>query len=60
VILAADDGIFSGNFNLADIAFLVALILFVIAFVVRLQARAIDAAIVAAGLACVSLGWLVL
>ena len=59
-MLAADDGIFQGNFNLADIAFLVALILFIIAFVIRLQARAIDAAIIAAGLACVAFGWLVL
>jgi hypothetical protein len=37
-MFAVDDGIFSGNFNLADIAFLVALILFIIAFVVA-QAR---------------------
>ena len=59
-MFAVDDGIFQGNFNLADIAFLVALILFIIAFVIRLQARAIDAAIIAAGLACVAFGWLVL
>lgn len=59
-MIAADDGIFQGNFNLADIAFLVALILFIIAFVVRLNAKAVDAAIIAAGLACVALGWLVI
>jgi hypothetical protein len=59
-MIAADDGIFQGNFNLADIAFFVALILFIIAFVVRLQARAVDAAIIAAGLACIAFGYLVL
>jgi len=59
-MIAVDDGIFSGNANLADIGFLVALILFIIAFVIRIQARAIDAAIIAAGLACIAFGWLVL
>ena len=31
MLLAVDDGIFQGNFNLADICFLIAVILFVLA-----------------------------
>ena len=61
-LLAADDGIFSGKFDLADICFLVALIVFTIAFVIRLLIRPIpiDAVMIAAGLTFVALGWLVL
>jgi hypothetical protein len=60
VVLAADDGIWTGKFTLADVCFLVAFILFIIAFVIRVQAKLIDAAIVAAAFAAVALGWLVL
>jgi hypothetical protein len=61
-LIAVDDGIFSGNFNLADICFLVAFIVFVIAFVVKVIAKplVLDAVLIAAGLACLALGWLVL
>lgn len=57
-----DDGIFSGKFDLADIFFLIAVIVFAIAFVVRLLIRPIpiDAVMIAAGLTFVALGWLVL
>ena len=59
---AADDGIVSGNFDFADIMFLVAFILFILGAVVAwaIQPRAIWATLVAVGLACVSLGWFVL
>jgi hypothetical protein len=55
----------SGNTGLADILFLVGFILFVIAAVAEVIARPSPPSpwwrlLVAAGLACVSLGWLVL
>lgn len=57
---AVDDGIWSGNFNLADVMFLVAFILCVIVFVLRVMARTIDMALMAAAVGCLALGWLVL
>lgn len=61
-MIAVDDGIWSGNFNFADVMFLVAFIVFVIAAVIRLLAKpiAIDFVLVAVGLACVSLAWLLI
>lgn len=61
-LLAADDGIWAGKYNAADVFFLIAAIVFVIAFVVRLMLRPvpIDSVMVAAGLACVALGLLLL
>jgi hypothetical protein len=61
-LLAADDGIINGNLNLADIFFLIAVIVFAIAFVLRLMVKPvpIDGLMIAAGLVCVALGWLVL
>jgi hypothetical protein len=61
-LLAADDGIFSGKFDLADICFLVAVIVFAIAFVIRLMLRPvpIDSVMIAVGLMFVAIGWLVL
>ena len=50
----------SGNADLADILFLVAVVLFVVGGVVAFQAKAIWATLVAAGLACTALAWLVL
>jgi len=61
-LLAVDDGIFTGKFTLADVFFLIAVIVFAIAFVIRLLARPvpIDSVMIAAGLTAVALGWLVL
>jgi hypothetical protein len=61
-LLAVDGGVFSGNFNLADIFFLIAVIVFAIAFVIRLSIKPVpvDHLMVAAGLTCVALGWLVI
>ena len=61
-LLAADDGIFSGNNNFADVMFLVAFILFIIGAIVAwaIQPRALWATAVSVGLAAVALGWLVL
>lgn len=49
-----------GNTGFADVMFLVALILFLIASAVAYQAKALWATVVCVGLAAVSLGWLVL
>jgi hypothetical protein len=43
-----------------EILFLIAVILFAVAAVLRLMARSIDGALVAVGLGCVALGWLIL
>lgn len=61
-LLAADDGIWAGKLNLADVFFLIAAIVFGIALVVRLMIRPVplDSTLVAAGLMLVALGWLVL
>lgn len=61
-VLAADDGIWSGKANLADVFFLIAAIVFGIALVIRLMIRPvpIDSVLIAAGLMLVALGWLVL
>lgn len=61
-LLAADDGIFTGKANLADIFFLIAVIVFAIAFVIRVMLKPVpvDALMVAAGLTAVALGLLVL
>lgn len=50
----------SGNTGFADVMFLVALIVFLLGAVMAFQAKALYAAVVAVGLAAVSLGWLVL
>lgn len=50
----------SGNTGFADIMFLVAFILFLIAGVVAYMAKALWATVVCVGLAAISLGWLVL
>lgn len=62
MFLAADDGIWAGKLDAADVFFLVAVIVFAIAFVIRLMARPVplDGVMIAAGLTCVALGWLLL
>lgn len=50
----------SGNTDLADVLFLIAVILFVIGGVVAYMARAFWATVVSVGLACLALGYLVL
>lgn len=55
----------SGNTGFADVMFLVGFILFAIAFIAELPAVRPNGApwwriLVAAGLACIALGWLVL
>lgn len=50
----------SGNTDLADILFLVAVVLFVIGAVLAFQAKAVWATLVAAGLAATALALLVL
>jgi hypothetical protein len=49
-----------GNTGFADIMFLVALILFLVAAVVAFQVKTFYATVLALGLASVSLAWLVL
>jgi len=60
--ILADDGVVSGKVTAADILFLIATIVFAIAFVVRIMVRPvpIDSVMIAAGLFCVALGWFVL
>lgn len=50
----------SGNVNLADICFLVAVILFLVGAALAYSAKALWAVLVSVGLAAVSLGLLVL
>lgn len=52
--------VISGKADLSDVMLLIAVILFVIVFVIRVMARAVDSALVALGLAFVAFGWLVL
>ena len=49
-----------GKLDLADVLFLIAAVIFGVAAVIRFQAKAFDAALVAAALCLVSIGWLVL
>lgn len=60
LLAAADEGLVSGNADLADILFLVAFIVFVIVAIIRFQARALDTALAAVALAAVALGLFVL
>lgn len=61
MILAVDDGLFSGNADFADICYLIAVILFVLAALVqyRIPERVYGGALVSIGLAAISLGFLV-
>jgi 1,4-dihydroxy-2-naphthoate octaprenyltransferase len=60
MLLAAEDGIVNGNLNLADILFLAAFILFVVATIMFALKKSAEMAVACAGLACVALAWLVL
>ena len=60
LLLAADDGVINGKANLADICFLIAVILFAIGAVIAYSVKTFYATLIAAGLCAVSLGWLVL
>lgn len=55
-MIAVDDGIASGNFNVADICFLIAVIVFLIAGFIAYGVKTLWATLVAIGLAAVSLG----
>jgi hypothetical protein len=60
-VIGVDQGITHGHFTAADICFLIALIVFVIAAVMTWPlANTRWATLVAAGLAAISLGWLLL
>jgi hypothetical protein len=50
----------NGNTGFADVMFLVALIVFLLAAVVAFQVKTFYATVIALGLAALSLGWLVL
>jgi hypothetical protein len=50
----------TGNTGFADVMFLVALIIFLVAAFVAFQAKTFYATVIAIGLAALSLGWLVL
>jgi hypothetical protein len=49
-----------GKTDLADVLFLVAMILFIVCAVIHAMAKQITGTILCAGLACVALAWLVL
>jgi hypothetical protein len=57
-VILAD--ISTGNTGFADIMFLVALIVFLIAAAIAFQVRTFYATAIAVGLAALALGWLVL
>ena len=61
-MIAVDDGISSGNLNLADVLFLIAAIIFGIAALLPLRVRpiALESVLIPAGLCLVSIAWLVL
>jgi hypothetical protein len=50
----------SGEVDTADVLFLIAFILFVIAAVMAAMVKSIDQVIMRAGFACVALAWLLL
>jgi hypothetical protein len=50
----------SGNTGFADVMFLVAMILFLVAGFVAFQVKTFYATVIAIGLAAMALGWLVL
>ena len=61
-MLSVDDGIWSGNLNMADVFFLIATIVFAIGFIIVLTVKplVIDRLMLFAGLVFVALGFLVL
>lgn len=59
-LLAADDGVINGNLNLADIFFLIAVIIFAIGAFIAYSVKTFYATLIALGLMFAALGWLVL
>lgn len=67
-MFAVDDGIMNGNFNLADVLFLIAAIIFAIAAILPFTHQAVDGtarvgvrtALIPVGLCLISIAWLVL
>lgn len=60
MLYAASQGLVNGKFTLADVLFLIAAIVFFLALVIAVQVKTYYAALMAAGLVLVSIGWLVL
>ncbi len=60
LLLAVDDGIVNGNFDFGDLLFLVAFILFAVAFVWAIVDKSIQGALMLGGLAALALGWFVI
>jgi hypothetical protein len=61
MLLALDDGLFSQNATFADICFLIAAIVFIIALIVQLRLRvSLEFALVTTGFIALAIGWLVL
>jgi hypothetical protein len=59
-MLAVDDGIFNGNFNFADVLFLIAAIVFGVATFIAFSRQTVESALVPLGLTLVSVALLVL
>jgi hypothetical protein len=59
-VIAFVADISQGNTGFADVMFLVALIVFLLAAAVAFQVKTFYATVIAVGLAALSLGWLVL
>jgi len=59
-MLAVDDGLLQGNFDVADILFLIAAIVFGIATFIAATRSTVEAALVPLGLTLVAVAWLVL
>jgi hypothetical protein len=61
MLLAMDAGLFDQNYTAADICFLIATILFVIALIVQIRLRvSIEGMLITGGFTALAIGWLVL
>jgi hypothetical protein len=60
IITQAEDGIVNGEVDIADLLFLVAFVVLVVVAVIHAVARSVTGTLLAAGLACMALAWLVL
>jgi hypothetical protein len=59
-LFAVDDGFVQGHFDLADLMFLIAAILFGIGAVIAYSVKTFYATLIAAGLCLTAIGWFVL
>jgi hypothetical protein len=59
-VLGVDDGLWQGNLDLADVFFLIALLIFALEFVLALARRALPVALTPLGLGFLAAAWLVL